>query len=151
MISEYTKLKLIDKAKKNDFIMEVNWEDNEKTNECKVIKFTFPDGKKAFIDKENLYSLLFIMGTRQEQTKLVPQTITQVRHYKTTMYVQLTKDTKKGEILKVPVDISLPSVSEEVVAELKKERHLPGDNHLKELKSSGILVPESIKTKAKGR
>ena len=151
MLTEYTKFRLIDKAKKNDCTMEVNWEDNKETNECKVIKFTFSDGKKAFIDKQNLYSLLFLMGTRPEQAKLVPQTITQVRHYKTTMYVQLTKDTKKGEILKVPVDISLPSVSEEVVSELKKEKHLPGDLHVKELKNSGILVPESVANKAKGR
>ena len=55
MLDDYQKFKLIDKAKKNDFIMEVNWNPkDEATNECKVIKFTFPDGKTIFAKKADM-------------------------------------------------------------------------------------------------
>jgi len=149
MLEEYQKFKMLDlSGKGNHFFIEVNWNpEDEKTNQCKVLKVTFPNGDTAFIKKELLLSLLWVIGKRSEQRKMIPQKITKVRHYITTLWVQIKQDMKKGDILKIPVNISLPAVSEEVIAELKKDA--------KKLKverdpnQSQIIVPDYINAKKK--
>jgi len=123
MLEEYQKFRLRDlNAARKDFFVEVNWDEkNESINECKVLKFTFPNGETALVKKEELLGLLFIIGRPEEQRKMIPQKITKVRHYRTTLWVQVKKDMRAGDIIKVPVDITLPAVSEEVIAELKKK------------------------------
>ena len=122
MIEEHEKFKIQDDNGDNHFFMEVNWNpDNKLTNECKVIKFTFPDGKKAFVKKEQLHAVLFAMGTPAEQQKMIPVKLTQVRHWKSDIYILMQKDMKKGQVLKAPVDITLPSVSEEVIGGFAKD------------------------------
>ena len=150
MIEDYEKFRIIDAhGRDSGLTVEVNWNpEDEKTNKCKVLKLTFPDGKRVFIKKEHLFSLLFVIGSKSEQRKMIPQRITNVRHYVTTMYIKLKTDTRKGDVLKVPVNISLPSVSEEVYAELKKEKRIEKGNK-SILPSSGIVVPEYIKRSAK--
>ena len=125
--------------------MEVNWQpDNPETNECKVLKFIFPNGEELFIKKEHFFSLLMIIGSPEEQKKAIPISITQQRHWQSNLFIMLNKDMKRGEILKVPVNIPLPAVSEEIVGAVLKGKKVPKvDKDI--LPSLKIAVPESIK------
>jgi len=121
MIEEHEEFILFDKDKRNNITAEVNWNpDNEKTNKCQIIRFKM--GKKeALISKKELNALLFVIGKRNEQRKMVPMKITNVRHYKTTVSIMATRDVRKGEIIRGPVTITLPAVSEEVIGAVAKE------------------------------
>jgi len=140
MVEEYQKFRLTDLNGKRDFFVEVNWApENEDINQCKVLRFTFPKKGSAYIKKEDLLALLWIIGSPKEQRKMIPQKITKVRHYITTLWVQVKKDCKAGDIIKVPVNITLPAVSEEIIAELKKKP----PKVEKDVKSSSFLLPSS--------
>lgn len=121
MLDEHEKFEMKDESGTNHFFMEVNWNpENKNINQCKIIKFTFPGGKTAFIKKEHLHALLFALGTPDEQQKMIPVKLTQVRHWISDLYLTMTKDVKRGDIVKTKVDITLPSVSEEVIGEFAK-------------------------------
>lgn len=121
MLDEHEKFTLQDLDKKNKFYMEVNWKpDDKSTNQCKVVKFTFPDGKTSYIKKEHLLAVLFALGHPSEQRKMIPTTLTKVRHWKSNLFLRMTKDVKRGDIVKTQVDITLPAVSEEVIGEFAK-------------------------------
>jgi len=148
MITTYEKFRIPDQGGKNDLIFEVNWNENdEDTNECKVLKISYPDGKKAYIKKEHLYSMLFAIGAKREQSKMIPQKITSVRHYKTTVYIQLRQDARKGDIIKVPVTITLPAVEEEIIGELAKSRVT--QQKVEQKTKGGILIPEAVSNPSK--
>ena len=132
MIDYYEKFRLVDKNGKNDLIAEVNWNTkNKDLNECKVVKFIL-GGKTAYISKEMLNTMLFVIGSRKEQRKMIPQVLTRVRHLNKTMWVMLKSDAKKGDIIKVPVNITVPAVSEEVISEIGRDLKFKDLSYLKE-------------------
>lgn len=121
MIKEYEQFTLHDKNGNNDITAEVNWRtEDEKLNKCQVVRLTL-DGERAYISKKELNAFLFVIGARNEQRKMIPMTVTKVRHYKTTVSIMLPKDAKKGTIIRGPVTITLPAVSEEIVGEVAKK------------------------------
>ena len=69
--------------------------------------------------------MLFAIGNKEEQVKMIPQTIRRTKWYETVISVKAKKDIKKGEIITFPLKITLPTVEEEVVAEIKKEKGIP--------------------------
>lgn len=116
MIKERETFKIPQLNPGKDIEIDVNWQpDDEKTNECKVLRFRYPDGTTSYVKKDLFYGLLFAIGSKEQQRKMIPQKLSSVRHYKTDMYLQMRKDCKKGDIVKVPVDISLPSIDEEII------------------------------------
>jgi|SRR5581483_3407329 len=120
MIKSYQKLRAPDENKTNDVMLEVNWSaKDDKSNECKLIRVTLGD-KSAVIKKEHLLSMIFAMGTEEEQRKLIPQSITTSRWYESIISVTAKNDIKKGESITFPIKLSLPSVEEEVIGEIKK-------------------------------
>ena len=122
MLTNHQKWRMLDENGKNAFIAEVNWdESDERTNKCKIVKFTLTDGKEVFVKKENLYTMLFAMGSPEEQQKMVPQKVTKVRAYETVLGIKATKDIHKGEVIRFPIKIDLPPIEEEVIGELKQE------------------------------
>ena len=116
MLSEHEKFYMQDKGKKNHFFIEVNYEGNA---QCKTLKFTFPNGDVAFIDKKHLVELVFAIGKPSEQREIVPQTITRTKWYETVLSVKATKDIRKGENITFPIKISIPDQTEEIVGSLK--------------------------------
>ncbi|MFA5163921.1 MAG: hypothetical protein WC441_05400 [Patescibacteria group bacterium] len=121
MIEDYEQFVLHDKQGKNDIIMEVNWRpQDEKLNKCQVIRAKLGE-KTCYLDKEELNAFLFVIGKPSEQRKMIPMTITKVRHYRTTVNIMATRDVRKGEIIRGPVTITLPSVSEEIIADVARE------------------------------
>lgn len=122
MIDGHEKFRLKDMSGKNDLLIEVNWNpDNPEQNECKVLKFTYPDGKTAVVKKEYLMSVLFAIGNEAEQKKMIPQRVSRSRWYETIISVKATKDIRKGESMTFPLKITLPSEEEEIVGSLSKD------------------------------
>lgn len=119
MLDRYEKFRLVDEGKNNEFFVEVNWDKNQKTSDCKVLKFTFPDGTESYIKREYLNALLFAVGNEEEQQKMIPQTITRVKWYETVVSVKAKNDIKRGELITFPIKLSLPSLQEEAIAEIK--------------------------------
>lgn len=102
------------------FHVDVNWEDNVKTNECKVLRFTFPDGTHAFVERQHLMEMMFAIGSYEEQKDLVPQKLTRSRWYETTVGVKATKDIRKGEMINFPIKLSLPDQTDEILGPVWK-------------------------------
>ena len=133
MITGHEKFKLFDevKGRGNNFFMTVNWkgEKDEETNNCKLIKFTFPDGKECLIKKEHLNAVLFAIGTAAEQMQMIPQKLTKVRWYETILGITATKDVKKGEKLIFPIKLSMPTEEQEAISKVNIDK-------------SGIILPK---------
>lgn len=135
MLKKYQKFRLPDEANQNHIVGEVNWNpEDEKTNDCKVIKLTLPDGNNTFLKKEYLNTLLFAIGTSEEQQKMIPQRIVRTRHYKTMLGITAKKDIRKGEKINFEVDIPMPDVEEEIIGQLKKK--------VENKTSKGIIIPK---------
>lgn len=121
MIKSYEKFRLVDEGKRNEFYLEVNWNEKDpKSNECKLIKVTFPNGETCIIRRDILVSVLFAFGTEEQQQKMIPQKISQVRFLKTTLGIKATRDIHKGEMINIPVDLKLPSIEEEVIGSIRE-------------------------------
>jgi len=136
MIDEYEKLVLPDENSGKDIIVEVNYEDNPATDQCKILKLTLPDIKNVFIKKEYLMSLMFAIGNAEEQRKSIPQRISHSRWYDTVVSVKATKDIRKDEKITFPIRISLPAYEEEVLGQGKSD----GIKKLKEKRSEAGLI-----------
>ena len=124
MLTEHDKFKLIDKSGKNDFFTEVNWNpEDENTNKCQIFKFTFPDGKTAFVERKHLLEIFFACGKPEDQQKMIPQTLETIHHYKTVLGIKATKDVGKGEMINFPVELSVPcsALRQDVIDSLPKE------------------------------
>jgi hypothetical protein len=139
MITHYEKFRLLDKAGTRNLLVEVNWNPDDKdTNECKVLKLTYPDGTNAYVDKNYFNSLLFVIGNSEEQMKMIPQKLTTIRKYKTILGITAKEDIKKGQQINCAVEIDLPKVVDEIIGEYKGDRG--------EIKSKGgIILPASPK------
>ena len=121
MITTHEKFRITSEDKE-DIIFEVNWNvKDDKINDCKLLKMILPDGKEYTFKKEFLNSVLFAIGTADEQRKMIPQVIRKTRWYETVISVKAKKDIIKGEDITFPLKITLPSVEEEAIAEIKKE------------------------------
>lgn len=104
--------------------LEVNWSDDAAIRDCQVIRVSFPkskDGGSFVIKKEELNALTFAMGTKSEQMKMIPIVETRSRHYETVLGITATKNIKKGEKIVFPVSIPLPTFSEEIISEAKRD------------------------------
>lgn len=122
MITGHEKFKVPDENKTNEMVWEVNWNPyDERTNNCKMLRITFPGGLSALVKKEHLHAILFAIGTEAEQRKLIPQVKRTSRWYETVVSVKAKKDIKVGENITFPLKLSLPTQSEEVIAEVKKD------------------------------
>lgn len=95
--------------------MEVNWNpDDPKTNKCQQIKFIHHDGKVSYVDRDHLIAAIFTIGTEDQQSKLVPHAIQEIRNYETILGINANKDIKKGEKINVRVRIPLPLTGEQI-------------------------------------
>lgn len=103
------------------FFAEVNWHPKDKnTNECKVVRFTFPDGKQTLVKREHLHSMLFAIGRPEDQAKLVPSKLETIRNLETVLGIKATKNIEKGEMINVRVKIPIPLTTDEVIGEAPK-------------------------------
>lgn len=122
MLHSNEKIRVPDIGKENDLVFEVNWNTKDKrTNECKIIRVHFPNGKVGTFKREHLHAFLFAIAKEEEQRKLIPQTTKRSKWYETTVGVTATKNIMKGEKIVFPIKLSLPTIEQEVVAEMKSD------------------------------
>ena len=123
MLKEFAKFSFEDQSRKNNFVAEVNWNEQDKNiNESKIIKFTFPNGDISFVKREHLHEFLMVIGTPEEQRKMIPQKITTTRQHQGLMKLKALKDVKKGEEIISSYSIVCDNVHvESIVGPVKKQ------------------------------
>lgn len=94
---------------------------------------TLPDGKEYFIEKEILLGILWVIGNREEQQKMVPQKLTRVKWYETVLGIKATKDIHKGEMINVPIKLTLPAEESDIISEIRRPSG-----------SSDLIVPGKV-------
>ena len=129
MIKSNEKFRIFNTEEREIFKVEVNWEDKELTNKCKVLRIIFPDGKVEYVKKEVLLGLLVSIGKSNEIEQIMPLKTRRMKWYETTLGVKATKDIKKGEMISFPVKLELPATEEELLG-------------LKKRSASGLVIPK---------
>lgn len=119
MLKTYEKFRMIDEDKKNDWFIEVNWKKDPIIAESKILKVTFPNGDVAFLRRELLNEMLFVIGKPEDQQKMIPQKLTHMKWYETVLSIKATKNIRKGEGITFPIKISLPPSQEEIIGKHK--------------------------------
>jgi len=101
-------------GKRNDIIFEINW--NSVSSKNRLLRITMGD-KTAVVTKDNLWSILFMLGNADEQDKLVSPFVKQTKVQKFFKMIGITamKDVKKGEMLTVPIEFTLNPMSGQVI------------------------------------
>lgn len=123
MLKTHEKLRIPDENKANDLIFEVNWAPKDaKSNECKLIRVHYPDGKTAVIKREHILSVIFAFSPPDEQSKLVPVKLSQTRWYETTIGITAKKDIRKGEKIVFPLKLTLPAAEQELMGITSKAK-----------------------------
>ena len=125
MLKQHEKFNIIDVgSRQTGMFWEVNWDPKDKsTNDCKVVKMTFSDGKEHFVSTKILLEILFALGKPGDQQNLIPQTLETIHHYKTVLGIKATKDLTKGEMINFPIELSVPcsALREDVVGKLSRD------------------------------
>ena len=132
MIKSYTRGEIKDLyGKKTGVKLEVNWNpDDENSNDCKVIKLTLPEGKDYYVKKEEFLSFLWLIGTSEEHTKMIPQNIVTKRRFEGLVKMKATKDIRKGENIVARCFHDLPLFEEEIVGRIQDKVN------------QGVIVPK---------
>ena len=101
MISEHRTLRLQTTTGKK-FEAEVNFSDNEKIKDCQVVRLHL-DGKTIDIKRDELVSLLMVIGDGVDQRKLMPLKLTNIKKVERLLQFrfQASKDYKKGEEIQI--------------------------------------------------
>ena len=128
MIKSHEMLMVPDENKEKPLKIEVNWNPKDKrSNEAKLLRFIYPNGDEAIVRREHFQSILFALGKQEDQKDMIPYTVTSTRWYETTVGVKAMKDIKKGEMVVFPVKFHIPSVTQEVIGDIRKSREVRSD------------------------
>ncbi len=89
-----------------EVVFEVNW--NSMVRKKGLIKISV-NGETAVVSRDHLWGILFMLGSAEEQEKLVSPFMkkTQVTNFFKIIGVTAMKDIKKGELLNVPLEFTL--------------------------------------------
>ena len=122
MLETHEKFRIIDKNNRSTgVVLEVNWNPDEMTtNKCQVIKMTTSEDKEYFIDRNLFLEFVFSIGRPEDQQKMVPQKIYNVRWYETILGIKATKDIKKNEMINVPIKLTLPVREGETISDVRR-------------------------------
>ena len=125
MLNEHRTFKL--KAASGETVeVEINWSDNLKVKDCGLVRFKVGD-EEVELQRNDLASLMMLLGNAEEQKKMMPMKLTKVRKLERmlTFEWQASKDYKKGEkvTVKAPwIDTAtdVEEVLQDAVKNLKK-------------------------------
>ncbi len=92
MIKDYTRFE------RNGLTVEVNYDEQSKP--CKSIKFSI-GSETAVIPNADLYAMMMIFGTPEQQEVLIPTMETKVRMVTSRLSIKAKKDIKKGQTIRV--------------------------------------------------
>jgi len=111
----------------NEIEIEVNW--NSYARKHGNIKLTI-NGEETVINRDHLWSILFILGSAEEQEKLASPFMKQTKVTKFFKMIGITaaKDVRKGSMLNVPLEFTLNPDTNEVIIGKGNLRNLVGGN-----------------------
>lgn len=118
MVKSHQSFRFADRGTGIEFFAEVNWNGFDN---CRKVRFTFPNGEKVVIDRDALNAMLFAIGKPEDQIKMIPSVETTNRHYETVVSVKATKPIAVGEEITFPISLTLPTIEQEVIAEAKRD------------------------------
>ena len=117
----------------HQFLFEVNWQpDDKETNECKLIKVTFPakasagEQKVTYVKREHFHAFLFAISKEEDQAVMVPYKAETVRTIETTVGVKATKNIAKGEMINFPIKLNIPLGIQEKIGRIQAGQDAPG-------------------------
>lgn len=101
-------------GRSKDVVFEVNW--NKFSKKRGFIKISIGD-KTAVVDRQQLWGVLFMLGSAAEQEKLVSPFMKQtvVSNYYKVIGVTASKDIRKGEMINIPLSFTLNPETNRVV------------------------------------
>lgn len=81
---------------------EVNYSDNENVNKCQVVRIKF-DEKEFEIKRDELTTLLMVIGSEVDQKKLLPLKLNKIKKVERLLVFdyKASKDYKKGETVTI--------------------------------------------------
>mgnify|MGYP001606771413 FL=1 len=93
-------------GRSKDVVFEVNW--NKFSKKKGFIKISI-DNKTAVVDRQQLWGVLFMLGSAYEQEKLVSPFMHQVKVHKYTKMIGITtsRDIRKGEMINTLLEFTL--------------------------------------------
>lgn len=97
----------------NDILAEINWNEAVKR---KYIRFTIGD-KTCIVKKDHVLSILFMLGSAEEQDRIISPFVKQTRVTKFTKLVGITtsRTIAKGENINVLLEFSLNPETNQVI------------------------------------
>ncbi len=95
---------------KHEIILDVNWDKNL----MEYIKLDF-DGKVAYIKKSDLFQIVFVLATPEQQEQMIPVRRDEMKPYERQHRIKLTRDMKEGEELVANCKIHVPSIIDEAI------------------------------------
>ena len=127
MLTQHRKLRL--KTVDNQLIdVEINYSNSPKVKDCKIVKFAIGD-KDYEIERQELLSLMLIIGDSETQGKMLPIKLQKIRKYETELELKFTckKDYRKGEDITVraPYIAEIPDEEEMFAGNVKSLGHAP--------------------------
>lgn len=89
-----------------EMILETNW--NSLVKNSKFIKIIVDD-KELIVDKDQLFTVLFMISDEEQQTKMVGKFFKQipVRHENHLVAITTNRQINKGETINVPVALTI--------------------------------------------
>jgi len=124
MLDEHRILQL--KTLEGDSVeVEINF--NEKVGDCKILRFRVGD-KEFDIYRDELLSLMLVIGSADDQKRLMPAKVTNVRRMERLLRFQFpaSKDYRKGETVEVvaPWIDEIPDAEEVFSGNVKNQRKI---------------------------
>lgn len=121
MLTTYEKFRMQDVAGKNDWFVEVNYDEKEMTKNCGTLKVTFPDGTQAYTKRDFLNAMLFVIGSPEEQSKMIPQTLIHKRRFTGLVCMKAKKDIARGEDIIATCFHDLPDFEERIISKVENK------------------------------
>jgi len=114
-LSERRKFGIADVSGKGaDVSVEVNW--NSIAKRKGYVKISI-NGEDCVVSREHLYSILFMLGSAEEQEKMASPFVKQMSVLKFFKVIGVTtvKDIKKGEMVNVPLEFTFNPADQSIV------------------------------------
>lgn len=88
-----------------DVVFQANW--NKHVHKKGLLKIQIGDSV-AIVDRDQLYAVLFMLGSKKEQDAMVSPFVkrTQVEKFTKSIGIETTKDIKKGEIIQLLLEFT---------------------------------------------
>lgn len=117
MIKEHRVFQLVTKSGDN-IDVEVNWSNHKDIKDCKLVKLKV-GGQELIVEREKLTSLMLLIGSIDDQKKLLPMKMTNIKKLERMLTFDWTasKDYRKGDKITVKAPwIDQVPITEEVFA-----------------------------------